>query len=460
MNSSQLDQVLQKPESKRLELKTAEADLGSIAEVVGAFLNGEGGTVVVGVREGGEVESVARPAERVEEIEAFLYKTVSPASVWSVTPVETAQGTVIAIDVPAGSQKPYVCAGAIFVRKGSRTIPADAAAIRSLVSQQYAEPTPWETLPATGLDFEDLVHEEIRRTVDEARERRNYTFREPGNLNAALSDLSLIQSGDLTNGAHVLFGRNPAPRLPQTRIRATVYAKGKGDDFIDDRLFEGCAMSLLDQVFAFVQQNVRVASEFKPGKIAREDRPQYPFSALREGLINAIIHRDYSVYSGGMSVGIYPTRLEIWNTGRLPKGWKIGDLKKDHPSQPANPHMAHVFYLRGIIERVGRGTQKILDECEEAGLRPPQWKEAAGGIQLIFHGASRESRLNQRQQELLRRLKPGDRVRPSEYYSEMEGATSQRQLRRDLSGLETGGWIRKVGQGPATEYVRTDQPTP
>lgn len=460
MNTERIDDLLRKRESERLEFKTASADVRSIAAAVCALLNGKGGTVVVGVGERGTVERLARPNQQVRKIETFLHDKVSPSSLLSVNVAAATEGKVIVIEVPAGSEKPYVCDGSIFIRQGRRTVAADAGTIRSLVAQQHSEPTSWEKLPAAGLDFEDLSSDEIRQTVDEAQRSRNYTFREPDDLAAVLSDLSLMQSGTLTNGADVLFARNPSGRLPQTRIRATVFSAGKGSDFVDDRLFEGNALSLLEQVFGFVQQHVRVESKFKPGKVTREDRPQYPFWALREGLVNAIIHRDYSVFTGGMTVGIYPNRIEIWNTGRLPQGWSMSDLKKDHPSQPANPHMAHVFYLRGIIERVGRGTLKILDECKAAGLRAPQWTETTGGITLVFHGERRKIRLNQRQRELLERLPPGTELRPGDYYAEMQDEVSQRQAQRDLSELESGGWLRQQGEGRATIYVRTEQETP
>ena len=195
------------------------------------------------------------------------------------------------------------------------------------------------------------------------------------------------------------------------------------------------------------------------GKAIREDRPQYPFAALREGLTNAIIHRDYAVVTGGMAVGVYPrSNPDLGNTGRLPQGWKLGDLRKDHPSQPANPHMVHVFYLRGMIERIGRGTLKILDECKAAGLRPPQWKETAGGITLIFYGERQRAHLNPRQRRLLERLRRGGELRPGDYYAEVEGEVSQRQAQRDLSQLGIGRrLLRKEGEGPSTVDIRTDQ---
>jgi ATP-dependent DNA helicase RecG len=399
-------------------------------------------------------------AGKTRQIEESLHGEISPPALWTVNGEHTSSGDIVAIDVPAGRDRPYVCAGSIFVRAGGETRVADAGAIRRMLQQQYAAPTRWERLAAPGLEVADLDASEVTRTADEARRTRNYAFREPGDPTAVLNDLGLVQSGLLTNAADVLFTKNPSTRLPQTRIRATVYATDKGGDFQDDRLFEGHAFSLLDQVFAFVSQHVQVAVEFSAAKLARNDRPQYPFAALREGLINAIVHRDYSAFSGGMAVSIYPTRIEVWNTGRLPDGLRVSDLKKDHPSLPANPDMAHVFYLRQVIERVGRGTLKILEDCKTAGLRLPQWKQSGSGITLVFFGRAHTPRLNRRQQSLLEELQPGDVVQPGEYYARMETSVSQRQAQRDLSGLESGGWLRKEGEGPSTVYVRTEREAP
>jgi ATP-dependent DNA helicase RecG len=310
------------------------------------------------------------------------------------------------------------------------------------------------------VELADLSEEEIRRTAELARRTRDYRFRQPDELEEILADLGLLRQGQLTNAADVLFGNNPGPRLPQTRIRATVFAEDKGGDFLDDRVLEGCAFAVLEQVFGFVRQHVRIEARFDPCKLAHEDRPQYPFDALREGLINAIIHRDYAVASGGMAVGIYPERIEIWNSGRLPEGLSVPDLKREHPSLPPNPDMAHVFHLRGLIERLGRGTLKIVEQCKEFGLPVPEWKVAPSGITLVFRAAKPVKSLNERQKALLLRLRPGEVLKPRDYYREMEANVSQRQAQRDLSDLERGGWLRQEGEGPSTVYVRTELPAP
>jgi ATP-dependent DNA helicase RecG len=453
------EDLIQQSESQRLAFASAGAELHKVAATVCAFLNSRGGTLIVGVDERGKIESVKNAANVAADVAKYLQTSVHPKTLWSVNTDSTSQGDVITIEVPEGSERPYVSGGSIFVRRGAATVPADPDTIRKLVQQQYAQPTPWERLPAPGLELTDLDEDEIRRTVQVAMTKRNYTFPQPGDLSAVLQQLALMSAGQLTNGADVLFSENPARRLPQTRIRATLFATDKGGEFVDNRIFEGNAFLLLDQVSAFVNQHVRIAAEFKARKMTRDDRPQYPFAALREGLINAIIHRDYSAFAGGMSVSIYPDRIQIWNTGKLPEGLKISDLKKEnHPSVPVNPDMVHVFYLREIIERVGRGTYKIVLECKAAGLRSPQWEESPSGITLTLFGQSKKKpRLNQRQRDLLARLAPGDELKPGDYYDEMKSVVSQRQAQRDLTDLESSGWLRKEGEGPATVYFRTDQ---
>lgn len=439
----------------RLEFKPADVDLIELAATVCAFLNSEGGTIIVGVVGTGVIVSVVNAPTKLKEIESFLDVSISPTALWSVQVDTTAAGDVIVIEIAAGRDRPYVCRGAIYVRQGIQTMAADSATIRNIVQQQHVDPTRWERLTCSA-EIDDLESSEIVRTVAEAERNRNVVFGHPLDILSVLTELGLRRSGQLTNGADVLFAKNPSCRLPQTRIRATLFKTNKGGDFVDDRLFEGNAFSLIKQVFAFVERNIQIGSEFRDGQVEREDRPQYPFSALREGIVNAIVHRDYAAFAGGMSIGIYPARIEIWNTGRLPDGLKISDLKKTHPSLPANQHMAHVFYLRKIIERLGRGTLKIVEECKDAGLKSPQWTQSATGITLTFFAERSTPRLNQRQKDLLANLSIGEQLKPADYYRELEGVVSQRQAQRDLAQLEAGGWLKQEAEGPSTVYRRTN----
>ena len=116
----------------------------------------------------------------------------------------------------------------------------------------------------------------------------------------------------------------------------------------------------------------------------RKDDLLFPFEALREALVNAFCHRLYSNAGGAISIAIFDDRLEIWNDGTLPFGFTPNDLKKDHISQPRNPLIATVFYIRGLIEKWGRGTQKIIELCTQLGHPEPEFMEQGGAFAVRF----------------------------------------------------------------------------
>jgi len=132
-----------------------------------------------------------------------------------------------------------------------------------------------------------------------------------------------------------------------------------------------------------------VASRIVSGRMRREDRPQYPPEALREALVNALCHRDYSEAGASVGVAIFDDRLEVWSYGRLPGGLTTQKLLGDHPSVRRNELIADVFYRRGYIEKWGRGTQKILDLCRRIGARDPEFVEQGGEVGVRFWPAFR-----------------------------------------------------------------------
>lgn len=107
--------------------------------------------------------------------------------------------------------------------------------------------------------------------------------------------------------------------------------------------------------------------------------------AIREGIVNAFAHRDYSSFSGGIKVEISPVRLQIWNSGSLPDGVDADKLQQGHISVLRNPDIAHALYLQGYMEKLGRCSVLIRQACEENGLAPPVWySEGSSGVTLTF----------------------------------------------------------------------------
>lgn len=137
------------------------------------------------------------------------------------------------------------------------------------------------------------------------------------------------------------------------------------------------------------------------------------------------------------------------NGGRRDIYWKA--------INPTNPDIAHVLYLRRLMERVGRGTQKIIAACEELGAKPPRWQDNPSGVVLTIYsaGSVEGPRLTARQSQVMERLRPGDMLTLRDYVREQD--VSERQARRDLVDLEEAGLVRRLGRGRATTYQRTER---
>ena len=462
MNSSQItEQLLKKGESARIEFISSPAAMDSIARAVCAMLNSKGGTVLVGADDRGHVLGGISDHD-ADELRGFLHKQITPQVLFTVTLDDIRGKKIISVDVPQGADQPYVFEGTILVRSGARSRPADAEAMRGMVERRSRETERWERRVASGLEIADLDRDLMDQTVRRAQDRRGYGFEDPRDPQVVLTDLSLSRFGQLTNAADVLFGKRVALRHPQTRLRGACYETDRGDDFIDDQLLEGPALVLLEEAMAFLKRHVSIAAEFKAGQLSRESRPEYPFNSLREGLVNALVHRDYASFSGGISVSIYPGRVEIWNSGHLPEGLTPGKLRAaTHESILVNPDISHVFYLHELMERVGRGTFKIVQECREMGMKPPRWQNAASGVRLtLFAAAGRADAVitpNKRQENLLRALGTGELVRLGEFLERFGADVSKRQARRDLGKLVEAGFFHRVGAGPTTAYERTEK---
>ena len=200
-----------------------------------------------------------------------------------------------------------------------------------------------------------------------------------------LEDLSVSKYGRLTNAGDILFSKNPAVRYPQTRAKAVCFAVEKSDgNYRDMKSFEGALVATLEEVYGFVLRNTPTKATFPNGALERTDEVLYPPAAVREGLVNAFAHRDYSGFSGGVSVFVYPDRLEIWNSGTFPEGITPEAIGNGHISILRNPDIAHVLYLRRYMEKLGRGSVLIRKACEDRNQPTPKWRSDNIGVTLTL----------------------------------------------------------------------------
>lgn len=181
----------------------------------------------------------------------------------------------------------------------------------------------------------------------------------------------------------VLFGKNPIRFIPQSRIRLTLYpTKTSGNQFIDDKIFEGNIFKNITAIFEYL--DIVYGKNLTIKGLLRTDKPNYPVLALREGILNAIVHRDYNSVKGFLQISIYSDRTEINHYGALPDGITVADLKVEHNSILRNPDIAQMCFYRKHIEMLGTGTQRMIRDCKENKFKVPVWKQNNNITTVIF----------------------------------------------------------------------------
>lgn len=268
-----------------------------------------------------------------------------------------------------------------------------------------------------------------------------------------LERLRLLRDGRLNQASVVLFGSRFMPDYPQCQLRLARFCGVDKSEFLDQRQLEGHAFHLLEEAMLFLRRHLPVAGRIIPGLFEREDEPLFPLEALREALVNAFCHRDYSIIGGAVSLAIYDDRLEIWSDGTLPFDLKPEDLKREHPSRPRNPLIAQVFYLRGMIERWGRDTQKIVELCVKAGHPEPEYGEQAGSVWVRFlpsgyiapHRVAHD--LTERQREILQIIANHGPLPLRIIMNTMVRPPASATVRDDIYHLKRLGLIDSKGHG-------------
>ena len=458
--SSDISQILEKSESETLEFKGARAPLEMLAKVVCGMLNQRGGVVVWGVQDKGGVTGVSDAEKRAGELNEFLMRHLNPRPLLSVSVTNSKKTQLVVIDVPESADKPYSLDREIWVRVGEKTFRASEDESTRIVEKSAAQLDRWERERMPGFGMDDCDPDEFEQARTEIERVGRFGLDVPQNNEELLRQLNLSKSGQLTNAAVVLFARQPRVWAPNLAVRiVSGGGQGGGTTSIEnDVILEGPAIRVLREAVGVVQQRTGFSGRFDIRRLERETRPAYALFALREGLVNAMVHRDYTSIGGSVQVDIFRDHLVIRNPGELPNGWTPGDLAKKHESRPTNPDIARVFYLRELMEQLGMGTQKLIGECKALNAKSPVWKTERGTVFLTLFAAPEPSEtisLVGRQAQFLEKTKLGAEFKVSDYSDAAK--VSERQARRDLAELEKVGLVERHGKGPATSYRRSSR---
>ncbi|MCK4428980.1 MAG: hypothetical protein KAU95_01285, partial [Candidatus Aenigmarchaeota archaeon] len=325
--------------------------------------------------------------------------------------------------------------------------------------------TYWDEQIREETSLKDIDKEKVKWFLRKAKYERNFDVEIETPVREVLTRLKLLKEGKLTNAAVLLFGEKPQKFFLQSKIRCARFKGVTSTDFIDMKIIEGTLFDLLDSTEKFILSHIKKAAKIV--MLKREEVWEYPPDAIREAIVNAIIHRDYLI-NGNIRIGIFDDRIEITNPGELPKPLTPKMLKEEHESVLRNYLLANTFFLTKDIEQWGKGTNKIVGWCINQGLKEPDFEEIGGGFMVKFYSPEdilslipekgkvdlRELGLNKRQIEVLGLMINKGEVFTNKKYREKFNV-SNKTAATDLNQLVKLGQIVSRGKGRNVNYFYT-----
>lgn len=371
-----IDNLLMQSESEQLEFKT-HLDEKNIAKQITAMLNGRGGTILVGVNEEKSVVGVSTDLD-VKKLLHSLMNEIRPSAPIDVQSIEYDAKRLLLISVWEGAQKPYLCNGRIYQKVGSEGSIASNEAINNMLQDRKKSDYNWERMPVLDADIDDLDMTEVRKTMDGF-------YRLKGNMSQDdeefLMNEGLLRNGNLTNACIMLYAKNPLRFKPQAGIKLSVYSSDSPADLIDAQVFDACIFKNVEAIFQFL--DMTYSKSVKVDGLYRTEKWNYPRIAVREGIMNAIVHRDYNAANGFMNILIFPNRMEIACYGK-PLINLTGNLMSAGYSVLRNPDIAHHCYYRHLIEMMGTGIPRMIQDSKTNGFDIPEFTVANDIVKVTF----------------------------------------------------------------------------
>ncbi len=417
-----------------------------------ACLNGVGGWIVVGINNE-HVYTGLPSADFHMLVQHEITTFIMPLPLVYVQLEFYNDEHVVLVTVPKGSLMPYTYKGQYYALVDNEADVPTPDYLSGLLRDSYASRSDWERINNLYACNDDLDEKQMAKVYENGLSLGRLTANSNG-LRGLLSELSLLRTTEVTNGAVALFARDTRDFLPQCRLRVQLMTRGKDADVYDDLFFvEGNVFDVQKKTIAYFTERLPRMAYFFKDRTGRYNDFEYPIDVLDEAISNALIHRDYTDISDEVTVFVFADKIEITNSGQLPDKLVAGKNKVlPHGSVLRNPLMAEVFYVAGEMEKTGRGMLLISNTMREAGRRLPEWVGRNGKTVLTIYNTKSDIRMNVRLEQFLSGKREGDVFVKADYLSFFDNEISDRTAKNDLSLLVQLGLAVKENSGPKTSY--------
>ncbi|MGX9247496.1 ATP-binding protein [Sphingobacterium multivorum] len=361
-------------ESQNIEYKQSWRD--KYLKWICGFANANGGTIFIGKDDGGKTVGVADAKKLLEDIPNKVRDVLG--ILVDVNLHETVEGDFLEIIV-----EPYPNAvnykGQYHYRSGSTKQEMKGATLDKFLLQKKG--VRWDGAAVPRVSVDDLKKETF--VFFRQRGFKNKRLSEDSLIDRdehLLENLKLIENGYLKRAAILLFHPDPEKYMTGAYVKIG-YFEGETDlifqDEVHGNLFEQVERTI-DLLFT---KYIKALISYDG--IHRNETYEYPKEAVREALLNAIAHKDYSGLTP-IQIRVYPDKLMIWNEGHLPENWTVSNLLKSHSSRPYNPDIANAFFRSGYVESWGRGISKMTEQCLAEGLPEPSYLVEGSDFWVVF----------------------------------------------------------------------------
>ncbi|NWG22742.1 MAG: transcriptional regulator [Chloroflexi bacterium] len=465
-------ELLAQPEGERLAFVRTSTRMGELAQTLAALANGSGGAIIMGMR-GKKVEGLVDPdGARALVLDAALACT--PPLVLPLPAVVMHEGMLLmVVTVPSGLPHVYSVGGTYLRRQGAANVSLPPDELRQLLIERGG--TSWERLVPQGASFDDLDADKIAAYVHRVGpiaeadplaflvRRGCLAGRTGADPLAGASASGRMEALAPTNAGLLLFAVDVERWFPQAEMTLVRY---RGREMEDEFLREDVRDTLPEaarRAERWIVEHMRRGSRMVG--LERQDWTQFPTGAVREALVNALAHRDYSIRGDSIRIMLFSDRLECYSPGRLPGHVTLQNIVEERFSR--NETLVQSLADLGLIERLGYGIDRMLRQMADAGLPPPEFRETAAGFVVTLRGHTGDDRadaggadvaawrrmgLNQRQIAALLFLAEQQRITNREY-QELAPDVSGETLRRDLADLVERGLLLRVGDKRGAYYI-------
>jgi predicted HTH transcriptional regulator len=442
-----IESLLAENEGRTIEFKETTRSLGGILKTVVAFANTAGGTIIIGVKDKTK-ELIGLPQILSEE--ERLANTITDNILPLLTPdieIQSIRGKELLIIHVPHSVGPYYLKSegsehGVYVRFGSTNRSVDAEMLDSL------------RLLAKKVSYDELPHPKGNLDAEIMRDIFEWVGKRP--TAQALENLGIetSRSGKKypSNGGVLLFDPNRVQLFPDSLIRCARFAGSTRDKILDHSDIDSPLPLAADRIISFIERNI--SKEGRIGRLQREDVLQYPPIAIREAVMNALLHADYAMIGCHIQIAIFNDRIEFTNPGGLPFGQTI-EKALAGSSRIRNRVIARVFRELHLIEQWGSGLRRILEACQGRGLKPPLIEELNNQFRLtIYSQQIVEAVIQPWGKKLLNYLKEKGAINAKS--SMRLWKVSARTARIRLKQLQEEGMIVRLGTSendPGASYI-------